>query len=69
MTIDGAPVDPSAVYKVAANNFLLGGGDGFSVFTEGKDQVLGAIDLDAFVTYFAAQGTISPPALNRISGK
>ncbi|GAA4332025.1 hypothetical protein GCM10023178_45140 [Actinomadura luteofluorescens] len=69
ITIDGAPVDPSAVYKVAANNFLLGGGDGFSVFTEGKDQVLGAIDLDAFVTYFAAQGTISPPALNRISGK
>ncbi|MGI5204660.1 bifunctional metallophosphatase/5'-nucleotidase [Spirillospora sp. CA-108201] len=69
ITIDGTPVDPAATYKVAANNFLLGGGDGFSVFTEGKDQVLGAIDLDAFVAYFTAQGTISPPALNRISGQ
>ncbi|WP_141578696.1 bifunctional UDP-sugar hydrolase/5'-nucleotidase [Actinomadura sp. WMMA1423] len=69
ITIDGAPVDPAATYKVAANNFLLGGGDGFTVFTEGKDQVLGAIDLDAFVAYFNAQGTISPPALDRISGK
>lgn len=69
ITIDGTPADPAAAYKVAANNFLLGGGDGFSVFTEGKDQVLGPIDLDAFVAYFTAQGTISPPALNRISGQ
>lgn len=69
ITVDGTPVDPAATYKVAANNFLLGGGDGFSVFTEGKDQVLGPIDLDAFVAYFTAQGTISPPALNRISGR
>ncbi|MEU4820385.1 bifunctional metallophosphatase/5'-nucleotidase [Actinomadura sp. NPDC023710] len=69
ITVDGTPVDPAATYKVAANNFLLGGGDGFSVFTEGEDQVLGPIDLDAFVAYFTAQGTISPPALNRISGR
>ncbi|MER7546426.1 bifunctional metallophosphatase/5'-nucleotidase [Actinomadura sp.] len=69
ITIDGAPIDPAATYKVAANNFLLGGGDGFTVFTEGQDQVLGAIDLDTFVAYFNAQGTISPPPLNRISGQ
>jgi 5'-nucleotidase len=69
ITIDGAPVDPAATYKVAANNFLLGGGDGFTVFTEGTGQVLGAIDLDTFVTYFNAQGTISPPPLTRISGQ
>ncbi|MFA1537762.1 bifunctional metallophosphatase/5'-nucleotidase [Actinomadura monticuli] len=69
ITIGGAPVDPSTTYKVAANNFLLGGGDGFTVFTEGTGQVLGAIDLDTFVTYFNAQGTITPPPLNRISGQ
>ncbi|WP_131740775.1 bifunctional metallophosphatase/5'-nucleotidase [Actinomadura roseirufa] len=69
ITIDGKPVDPSATYKVAANNFLLGGGDGFSTFTQGKDQVLGPIDLDGFVAYMGAQGTIAPPALNRISVK
>ncbi|MEU8346723.1 bifunctional metallophosphatase/5'-nucleotidase [Spirillospora sp. NPDC048832] len=69
ITIDGTPVDPSATYKVAANNFLLGGGDGFTVFTEGQDQVLGAIDLDTFVAYFNAQGTITPPPLTRIKGQ
>ncbi|TDC90320.1 bifunctional metallophosphatase/5'-nucleotidase [Actinomadura sp. 7K507] len=69
ITVDGTPIDPAATYKVAANNFLLGGGDGFTVFTEGTDQVLGPIDLDAFVAYFEAQGTISPPPLNRISGR
>ncbi|TDD31459.1 bifunctional metallophosphatase/5'-nucleotidase [Actinomadura sp. KC06] len=69
ITIDGTPVVPSSTYKVAANNFLLGGGDGFTVFTDGKDQVLGPIDLDAFVAYFTAQGTITPPPLNRISGQ
>ncbi|WP_067459639.1 bifunctional metallophosphatase/5'-nucleotidase [Actinomadura macra] len=69
ITIDGTPVDAATTYKVAANNFLLGGGDGFSVFTQGKDQVLGPIDLDGLVAYFGAQGTISPPPLNRISGR
>lgn len=67
ITIDGAPVAPAATYKVAANNFLLGGGDGFTTFTQGKDQVLGPIDLDGLVAYFAAQQTISPPPLTRIS--
>ncbi|MDL4772895.1 bifunctional metallophosphatase/5'-nucleotidase [Actinomadura xylanilytica] len=69
ITVDGAAVDPAATYKVAANNFLLGGGDGFSTFTEGKDQVLGPIDLDGFVAYLAANPSITPPALDRISGK
>ncbi|MFG2247810.1 bifunctional metallophosphatase/5'-nucleotidase [Spirillospora sp. NPDC048823] len=69
ITIDGTPIDPATAYKVAANNFLLGGGDGFTVFTEGTGQVLGSIDLDTFVAYFKAQGTISPPPLDRITGR
>lgn len=69
ITVGGAAVDPAATYKVAANNFLLGGGDGFTTFTQGKDQVLGPIDLDGFVAYLNAQGTISPPPLDRITGK
>ncbi|MFC5184060.1 bifunctional metallophosphatase/5'-nucleotidase [Actinomadura harenae] len=69
ITIDGKPVDPAASYKVAANNFLLGGGDGFTVFTQGKDQVLGPIDLDALVSYLGSHSPIAPPALDRIAGK
>ncbi|WUH98162.1 bifunctional metallophosphatase/5'-nucleotidase [Spirillospora sp. NBC_00431] len=67
ITIDGTPITPSTTYKIAANNFLLGGGDGFTTFTEGKDQVLGPIDLDALVAYFTANPTIAPPPLNRIT--
>jgi 5'-nucleotidase len=69
ITIGGQPADPAATYKVAANNFLLGGGDGFSTFTEGKDPVLGPIDLDGFVAYLGANSPIAPPALTRISGQ
>ncbi|WP_433332636.1 bifunctional metallophosphatase/5'-nucleotidase [Spirillospora sp. CA-294931] len=69
ITIDGKPVDPAASYKVAANNFLLGGGDGFTVFKDGKDQVLGPVDLDALVTYFGANSPVAPPKLDRITGK
>jgi 5'-nucleotidase len=69
ITVDGGPVDPAATYRVAANNFLLGGGDGFGVFTKGRDQILGPIDLDGLVAYFAAHPTVSPPALDRISGR
>ncbi|WP_103561711.1 bifunctional metallophosphatase/5'-nucleotidase [Actinomadura rubteroloni] len=68
ITIDGTPVDPSATYKVAANNFLLGGGDGFTTFAQGTGQVLGPIDLDAFVAYLKSASPVAPPALNRISG-
>ncbi|MFC4912878.1 bifunctional metallophosphatase/5'-nucleotidase [Actinomadura gamaensis] len=69
ITIDGKAVDPAASYRIAANNFLLGGGDGFTVLTQGKDQVLGPIDLDALVSYFGSHSPVHPPALDRISGK
>ncbi|WP_344957305.1 bifunctional metallophosphatase/5'-nucleotidase [Actinomadura miaoliensis] len=69
ITVDGQPVDPAATYKVAANNFLLGGGDGFTVFTEDKNPVLGPVDLDAFQKYLETSSPISPPTLNRISGR
>ena len=33
------------------NNFLATGGDGFTVFRQGTDQLGGEIDLDAFARY------------------
>jgi 5'-nucleotidase len=30
-------VTDTGTYRVAANNFLVGAGDGFSVFTQGTD--------------------------------
>lgn len=44
---DGTPIDRGATYTVAANSFIVTGGDGFTVFKEGTNpQTLGS-DLDA----------------------
>ncbi|RZU72183.1 5'-nucleotidase [Micromonospora kangleipakensis] len=66
LTINGAPVADAATYRVTVNNFLAGGGDGFSVLTGGTNLVTGMIDLDAFVAYLTAQSPVSAPTLNRI---
>ena len=67
ITVDGAPVDPAAIYRVSVNNFLAGGGDGFTEFTKGTDLVGGPVDLDALLTYLAAHENIAPPAADRIT--
>jgi 5'-nucleotidase len=47
----GKPIDRTAVYTVATNDFLAAGGDKFSVFLQGKEQVGGPIDLKALISY------------------
>jgi 5'-nucleotidase len=59
--IMGVPVSPTAQYQVTMNNFLADGGDGFSVFKEGKNQIGGEVDLDAFGRYMMKHSPISPP--------
>ncbi len=50
--IDGAAVDPARGYRVGSFNFLLGGGDSFSVFAQGTDtRDSGLIDRDAWIAY------------------
>ncbi len=65
--INGAPVFPLSTYRVTVNNFLAGGGDDFSVLTEGVDLLTGEIDLDAFVTYFGANSPVAPGPQDRIT--
>ncbi|QGN46396.1 bifunctional metallophosphatase/5'-nucleotidase [Micromonospora sp. WMMD558] len=66
LAFGGVPVETGATYRVTVNNFLAGGGDGFSVLTGGTNQVTGQIDLDAFVAYLTANSPVSGPALDRI---
>ncbi|NES31794.1 bifunctional metallophosphatase/5'-nucleotidase [Micromonospora terminaliae] len=66
LTINGTPVTDAATYRVTVNNFLSGGGDGFSVLTGGTNAVTGMIDLDAFTAYLTEKSPVSAPALNRI---
>jgi 5'-nucleotidase len=60
VTINGAPIEPTATYRVAANSFLAGGGDSFTAFTTGTGQVTGPVDVDTSVEYLRGK-TLTPP--------
>lgn len=59
--IGGLALDPAAPYRVAVNNYLHGGGDGFTVFTEGQELASGPLDVDALVAWIAAQPRVAAP--------
>jgi 5'-nucleotidase len=65
--INGVPIDPTASYRVTVNNFLAGGGDGFTTLLAGTDLLTGMIDLDAFVAYLTANSPVAPGPQNRIT--
>ncbi|MFC0002604.1 bifunctional metallophosphatase/5'-nucleotidase [Micromonospora siamensis] len=66
LTIGGTPVDTGATYRITVNNFLAGGGDGFSVLKGGTNLVTGPVDLDAFIAYLGEKSPVSAPTDNRI---
>lgn len=59
--VAGEPLNPVAVYRVSTNSFLAAGGDGFSVFTQNSETLVGPIDLDALEAYLRARGAVAPP--------
>ncbi|MET9320417.1 bifunctional metallophosphatase/5'-nucleotidase [Streptomyces sp. NPDC003038] len=69
--LNGEAIDPAKTYRVAMNEFLAGGGDGFTVLKEHKNKLVGASDLDCFNTYLtnnsSAAAPIAPPAADRIT--
>lgn len=69
--LKGEEIDPAKTYRVAMNEFLAGGGDGFAVLKEHKNKLVGASDLDILNTYLAAHSSASaplaPPATGRIT--
>ncbi|WP_406147114.1 bifunctional metallophosphatase/5'-nucleotidase [Streptomyces sp. NBC_01012] len=64
-------IDPAKTYRVAMNEFLGGGGDGFAALGEGANKLVGPSDLDLFNDYLAAHSTadapLAPPAADRIT--
>ncbi|MEU3557436.1 bifunctional metallophosphatase/5'-nucleotidase [Streptomyces fragilis] len=69
--IQGLPVDLTATYRVAMNNFLTGGGDNFPALAKGTDPFVGSDDLTALADYLTAHSSatspIAPPAADRIT--
>ena len=64
--IGGRVLGPDERVRVAMNNFLASGGDGFTGFQEGTDQLGGDINVDALVAYFRTHSPVGPGAQNRI---
>ncbi|MFH7593622.1 bifunctional metallophosphatase/5'-nucleotidase [Streptomyces racemochromogenes] len=68
--LNGAAIDPAKTYRVVMNEFLAGGGDGFTVLKEHKNKLVGVPDLEAFNALLAkstAAAPIAPPAADRIT--
>ncbi|MFF4371162.1 bifunctional metallophosphatase/5'-nucleotidase [Streptomyces sp. NPDC001594] len=68
--LNGVAIDPAKTYRVVMNEFLAGGGDGFTVLKDHKNKLVGVPDLEAFNALLAkstAAAPIAPPAANRIT--
>jgi 2',3'-cyclic-nucleotide 2'-phosphodiesterase (5'-nucleotidase family) len=64
----GEPILPDATYRVAVNNFLAEGGDGFAMLREGGNaDYTGIVDLDALIDYLGSlPGPVPLPPVDRI---
>lgn len=64
--LGGVPVDRGATYRVTMNSFLATGGDNFSVFSLGTDQLGGEVDVDVLEAYFVSHSPVVPGTQDRI---
>ena len=67
--IGGKMLDRIAVYRVATNDFLLKGGDGYSSFGKGKvliDASGGTLMATTVMGYIATKGSVAPQIEGRI---
>lgn len=70
--VGGKPLDPDATYKVATNDYMLKGGDGYGPLTRGKTIVdpSGAVLMATMVmNYVEARKTVAPKVEGRIVAK
>jgi 5'-nucleotidase len=63
LKLDGKPLDPAKTYRVAINNYLALGGDGFAAFKNGSNAQFGIYDVDALFSYIQVHSPIAaaPP--------
>jgi 5'-nucleotidase len=60
-------LDPAASYRVATINFLVAGGDGYTVFTQGTNKLdTGLLDVDVTTEYVTARSPVNPQVEGRI---
>ena len=69
LTIRGAPVDPGKTYRFCTNDYLLAGGDGYTVLTKSQDPFNTSLLLSyVVIEYINSQsGIITPSTDGRIN--
>ncbi|MGC2775297.1 MAG: bifunctional metallophosphatase/5'-nucleotidase [Bradyrhizobium sp.] len=66
LRLNGKPIDPGTSYRVAINNYLALGGDGFTTFKNGRDAIIGPFDDEALFAFLKANSPLAPPPRDRI---
>ncbi|MEO3429032.1 bifunctional UDP-sugar hydrolase/5'-nucleotidase [Pelagibius sp. CAU 1746] len=69
VSVNGKPLDPAATYTVATNDFLAKGGDGYTVFTQGKtliDAAAAKYMATMVMDFVAAAGEVAPKVEGRV---
>jgi 2',3'-cyclic-nucleotide 2'-phosphodiesterase (5'-nucleotidase family) len=69
VTVGGRPLDRTATYRLATNEYMMGGGDGYASLRKGRpviDASGGALMAQVVMDYIAAKGTVSPAVEGRI---
>ncbi|MDR0567944.1 MAG: 5'-nucleotidase C-terminal domain-containing protein [Spirochaetaceae bacterium] len=69
LAINGEPVDPNRMYRFVTNDYLLGGGDGYTVLTQAQEPFNTSLLLSyVFIEWIkSAGGTITPSTDGRIT--
>ena len=70
VTRDGAPIDPSATFTFAVNDYVAGGGDGYAVFedkTRIVDEYAAVLMTVQVFNYIEARGEIAPAVEGRLT--
>lgn len=69
ISIAGKPLDPMARYKLATNEYIAGGGDGYATLKKAKpiiDASAARLMANVVMDYIAARGTVAPAVEGRI---
>ena len=66
ITIGGSPIDPNRIYRFVTNDFLLTGGDGYTVLEERSIEPYNTSLLLSYVVieYIRSQGGVITPAID-----
>lgn len=72
VAVGGAPLDAGKTYRVATNDYMARGGDGYAAFTMGKvvtDTRFAQLMATTVMEYIAKKGQVAPEIEGRVAAK